>query len=126
MTAQSKFDALGQHIIAEFYGARNLRDAAFLLKAMTRAAETAGAVVIDSKIHEFGVGQGVTGVVLLAESHISIHTWPEHDYAAIDIFMCGSKVAPELSLQHLRDVLAPKRDTVTILQRGEALASAPK
>lgn len=110
--------ALGMHYIIEFFGARNLVDCAPVLKALREAAELAGAVVLDENIHDFGTGQGVTGVVILAESHISIHTWPEHNYAAIDIFMCGDRVAPEKSLDHLRSVFQPEREKVDRLHRG--------
>ncbi|MEO9968517.1 MAG: adenosylmethionine decarboxylase [Hyphomonadaceae bacterium] len=110
--------ALGLHYIIEFFGARNLEDCAPVQTALRDAAELAGAVVLDENIHDFGEGQGVTGVVLLAESHISIHTWPEHNYAAIDIFMCGDRVAPEKSLEHLRDFFRPENESVNRLQRG--------
>jgi len=115
--------ALGMHYIIEFFGAQNLVDCAPVQTVLREAAERAGAVVLDENIHDFGTGQGVTGVVVLAESHISIHTWPEHDYAAIDIFMCGDRVAPEKSLEHMRAFFKPERESVSRLQRG--LVPAP-
>ena len=110
--------ALGVHYIIEFFGAQNLMDTAPVQTVLREAAERAGAVVLDENIHDFGEGQGVTGVVVLAESHISIHTWPEHDYAAIDIFMCGTRVSPETSLEHLRAFFKPESESVSRLQRG--------
>ena len=116
--------ALGLHYIIEFFGARSLEDCEPVQTVLREAAELAGAVVLDENIHDFGEGQGVTGVVVLAESHISIHTWPEHNYAAIDVFMCGDRVAPERSLDHLRAFFQPESERVDRLQRGLAPAIA--
>ncbi|MFT6451523.1 MAG: S-adenosylmethionine decarboxylase [Halocynthiibacter sp.] len=115
--------ALGQHVIAEFYGASNLLDAAPAEPILRAAAQAASAIVLDIKLHNFGDHVGFTGVALLAESHISIHTWPEYDYAAIDIFMCGD-VDPLLSLEALRGFFKPTRETVQVLKRGEGLGIA--
>ena len=67
-----------------------LADAAALQALLQRAADAAGATTLAAHFHPFGDGMGVTGVLLLAESHISIHTWPEHRFAALDVFLCGS------------------------------------
>ena len=80
MTNTSPYD--GRHLIAELHGCSGLTDVALVEKALTDAATAAGATLLEVKLHAFGPGQGVTGVALLAESHISIHTWPEHGYAA--------------------------------------------
>lgn len=92
--------ANGAHLLADLHGVpqRLLRDAAVLEALLIRAAAAADAQVLFSHFHGFGDGGGVTGVLLLAESHISIHTWPEHSFAAVDIFMCGS-AQPERALQ---------------------------
>jgi S-adenosylmethionine decarboxylase proenzyme len=79
---------LGRHIIADFFGSENLNDQAYIKKTLFEAAKAAKATVLGSKFHRFSP-QGVTGYLLLAESHISIHTWPEHGYAAVDVFTCG-------------------------------------
>lgn len=115
---------LGTHLIIEFFDAQHLHDGAPILRAMRQAAEAAGALVLNENIHDFGTGQGVTGVVMLAESHISIHTWPEHNYAALDVFMCGDTANPEICLNHLRDFFRPGRESVRRLKRGEADAVA--
>lgn len=84
---------------------------------LERAAKAAGAVVLEVKLHDFGDRAGFTGVALLAESHISIHTWPEHGYAAIDVFMCGD-CDPLASVDVLRAFFAPDREDIQQLKRG--------
>lgn len=79
----------GTHLLADLTGCSGLDDAARVERALRDAVAAARATLLDIRLHHFGTGQGVTGVALLAESHISIHTWPEHDYAAVDIFLCG-------------------------------------
>lgn len=82
----------GEHLILELWsnGSDVLRDADKISMICENAAKEAGATVITSHFHHFGDGHGVSGVVVLAESHISIHTWPETGYSAIDVFMCGN------------------------------------
>lgn len=81
----------GHHVLLDLYGVDPLplTDSALIEKVLTEAAAVAGARVLGARMHPFGPGLGVTGVLLLAESHISVHTWPEHGYAAVDVFMCG-------------------------------------
>jgi S-adenosylmethionine decarboxylase len=111
----------GTHLLADFYGV----DAARLVSsqaidALLRAgAEAAGARILHSHFHSFGDAMGVTGVVLLAESHISIHTWPEFGFAAADIFMCGS-AQPRLALDIIEHALAPASSIVQTIARGGA------
>lgn len=81
---------VGEHALIDIEGALRLDDPVFLERVMREAALAARACVVGANIHPFGEGQGVTGVLLLAESHISVHTWPEYGFAAFDIFMCGS------------------------------------
>jgi S-adenosylmethionine decarboxylase len=80
---------LGSHYIGELFGAKNVNDRVFVENTLKECAAAAGATVLNSQFHHFDSG-GVTGVVILAESHISLHSWPEHGYAAVDIFMCGA------------------------------------
>jgi S-adenosylmethionine decarboxylase len=108
------------HWIIELYGADNLEDCSAIAEAMTIAATKAGATVLDCKLHHFGENQGVTGVALLAESHISIHTWPEYRYAAIDVFMCGS-TNPQASADHLKQFFKAKDAVIKIIPRGRNL-----
>lgn len=92
----------GRHILLDVWGveADTLNDLESMQEAMLGAAAAAGASVVDSTFHRFPV-QGLSGVVVLAESHISVHTFPEHGYAAFDIFTCGSRVDPERACEHL-------------------------
>ncbi len=116
--------ALGHHVIAEFYGACALFDAARAEPVLRAAAEAAEATVLDVNLHDFGDRCGFTGVALLAESHISIHTWPEYGYAAIDIFMCGD-VDPMLSLDVLRRYFKPAEEKLQVIKRGFSGAALP-
>lgn len=114
----------GQHCIADFWGCSHLCDAAHIEASMCAAAAAANTTVLDSMLHSFP-GNGVTGVVLLAESHISIHTWPELNYAAFDIFMCG-KSCPEHALAVLKESFSPEKFEVTTLLRGKVgIAALP-
>lgn len=79
----------GRHLLVECFGALAASDAVDLEALLRRAAAAGGANVLSCHMHGFG-GAGVTGVALLAESHITVHTWPERNYAAFDVFLCGS------------------------------------
>lgn len=109
--------APGQHALMDFWGAGNLDDTAFIEAAMRRAAASCGATVLEVKLHHFGAGMGVTGVALLAESHISIHTWPETGFAALDIFVCGA-CTPDAAVESLLRDFMPESHTVTLQHRG--------
>jgi S-adenosylmethionine decarboxylase len=113
--------AFGSHILADLYGVAPdlLRDRIALESLLRTAALGAGAQVLGSRFHSFGAGDGVTGVVLLAESHISIHTWPESAFAAADIFMCGAADSNR-ALAVLLDAFAPVRQHIETVERGLA------
>jgi S-adenosylmethionine decarboxylase len=110
----------GIHLLADLGGI----DAALLtapgrIDALLRdAALAAGAAILHSHFHAFGPGQGVTGVLLLAESHISIHTWPEHGFAAADIFMCGA-ARPQRALEVIEAALRPATRSIRTVERGQ-------
>lgn len=110
--------AIGQHVIADFFNASQLLDEHSAARALRAAAKAAKATVLEVKLHKFGAEDGFTGVALLAESHISIHTWPEYSYAAIDIFMCGN-ADPTASLDVLRDYFQPQQTKIQSLSRGD-------
>jgi S-adenosylmethionine decarboxylase len=110
---------LGRHAIAELWDCdvEVLRDESLLDTLFRAACEAAGATILHSHFHKFGDEGGVTGVVVLAESHASVHTWPEHGYAAVDVFMCGN-CDPQKALNIIKRATQAKiRDKVT-LQRG--------
>lgn len=115
----------GRHLLADLYGCPVLDDVALIETALRAAADSAGATVIGLHLHHFGEGQGVTGVALLAESHMSIHSWPEHGYAAIDIFLCGARHDPAAALATLARHLEPERITQTMVRRGDLAQQDP-
>ncbi len=80
----------GMHLLVDLWGASNLCDPQHIDRALREAAEAANATILHGHFHHFSPNGGVSGVLVLAESHISIHTWPERDFASIDIFMCGA------------------------------------
>jgi S-adenosylmethionine decarboxylase len=94
--------ALGRQMTVEFYdcAAEILSDAAAMERIFLEAAEVSGAHVVNSNFHSFEP-QGVSGVVVISESHFAVHAWPEHDYAAVDLFTCGSRVDFDLAVQTL-------------------------
>jgi S-adenosylmethionine decarboxylase len=109
----------GIHLLADLAGidALLLTDAAAIDGLLREAALAAGARILHSHFHTFGPGLGVTGVLLLAESHISIHTWPEHGFAAADIFMCGD-AQPQRALDVIDAAFAPGSRSVQTIARG--------
>ncbi|HIG64781.1 MAG TPA: adenosylmethionine decarboxylase [Methyloprofundus sp.] len=82
-------DELGKHVLIDCKGDIAHMREDVLSEIMRKAAKLAGATVLSANFHQFGGDGGITGVLVLAESHITVHTWPEYDYAAFDIFMCG-------------------------------------
>lgn len=114
----AKADPAGKHLIIDFWGAKHLEDLKIIETSLCEAAKQSGATLLHTHLHKFGEGGGVTGVALLAESHISIHTWPELSYAALDVFMCG-RCDPELAVAHLSKMFKPKTVEVREILRGE-------
>jgi len=107
----------GAHLLLDLYGGRDLDHPARLETVLRQAALAAGARVLEARFHHFGDTGGVTGVVLLAESHITIHTWPEIGFAAVDVFVCGDAL-PERACDHIEAALAPTRAIRTRIARG--------
>ena len=108
---------IGKHLIADFSGALYQTDVNQIEYALGAAAGATGAVVLDVVVHRFQDTDGVTGVAILAESHISIHTWPEHNYIALDIFMCGSS-DPQAALDWLTDFFKPVNVETQLIERS--------
>jgi S-adenosylmethionine decarboxylase len=107
----------GVHLIIDLHGAERLDDRDHIEEAMRRCVVAAGATLLHIHLHRFSP-EGVSGVAVLAESHISVHTWPENGYAAFDVFMCGD-ARPEACIPVLRDAFNADRVAVTELLRGE-------
>ncbi len=110
----------GTHLIIDLIDAENLDDLGFIERTLIDCVDTAGATLLHIHLHHFTPNGGVSGVAVLAESHISIHSWPENGYAALDVFMCGG-ARPELCVDVLRDAFRPRRVVVKDLLRGEGL-----
>ena len=112
-------DALGRHLLLELRECNQavLDDIKYLENALVSAAKEAGATVLDKSFHQFAP-QGVSGVVLIAESHLSLHTWPEHAYAAVDIFTCGTTVKIEVAAEALIRQLGSRDPSLLEVKRG--------
>jgi S-adenosylmethionine decarboxylase len=108
----------GAHLIVDLYEAKRLDDIDLIERTLRRCVDAAGATLLHIHLHHFEPNGGVSGVAVLAESHISIHSWPEANYAALDIFMCG-KANPEACIPVLREAFKPKRVAVSELLRGQ-------
>jgi S-adenosylmethionine decarboxylase len=106
----------GVHLIVDLHGARGLNDIDLIETTLRRCVDAAGATLLHIHLHHFQPS-GVSGVAVLAESHISIHTWPEAGYAALDIFMCGN-ADPDACIPVLREAFKAKRVDVDELLRG--------
>jgi S-adenosylmethionine decarboxylase len=117
MTANQTDYPPGTHVLLDFWGAQNLTDIQFIETALNEAARACGATVLETRLHQFGEGGGITGVALLAESHISIHTWPETGYAALDIFLCG-QCDSQNAIEPLKKSFAPSSTKITSVDRG--------
>lgn len=125
--------ALGRHILVEFTNCKAdvLNDVTVIEKSMVEAAQIAGATVINSTFHHFSP-YGVSGVVVIQESHLAIHTWPEYRYAAVDLFTCGDTVDPWVSFEHLKkafdasySALEMNRGSTHVIKKGDALKVKP-
>ena len=112
-------NALGRHILVEFSGCSPeiMNSVSTIENAMVDAAQKAGATVINSTFHHFSP-YGVSGVVVIQESHLAIHTWPEYGYAAVDLFTCGDEVDPWVSFDFLNEVFEAKNYSAMEMNRG--------
>jgi S-adenosylmethionine decarboxylase len=108
----------GVHLIIDLYGAERLDDIDHIETTLRHAVDAAAATLLHIHLHHFEPNGGVSGVAVLAESHISIHTWPENGYAALDVFMCGN-ANPDACVPVLREAFAPRNIAVGELLRGQ-------
>jgi len=107
----------GTHLIIDLYDGQGLSDLALMEATLHRCVDASGATLLHTHLHHFTPNDGISGVAVLAESHISVHTWPEAGYAAFDVFMCGDAV-PEACVEVLRDAFGPSRVSVSEILRG--------
>lgn len=107
----------GFHLIADFWGCSDIDNLEQMEIAMRSAVEKAKATLLHIHLHHFSPNGGISGVAVLAESHISVHTWPECGYAAFDIFMCGD-AKPHQAIEVLRCAFLPKKYNVDEIKRG--------
>jgi len=113
----------GTHLILDMWQASHLDKLDHIEQTLRRCIDVAGATLLHIHLHHFTPNGGVSGVAVLAESHISIHTWPERDYAALDIFMCGDTV-PEKCIDILQSAFDTQQVELTTLLRGEVTTPA--
>jgi len=118
-------NALGRHLLIELHQCdpEVLNDLSAIREAMLKAAVDCGAMVMGDSFHRFSP-QGVSGVVVIAESHLSVHTWPEFGYAAADIFTCGTTVDPRIAADVLIEALGCQSPNLTEVQRGILVGAA--
>jgi S-adenosylmethionine decarboxylase len=107
----------GSHLIVDLWDAENLDDRDRIEQALVDAVEAAGATLLHIHLHRFTEGGGISGVAVLAESHISVHTWPERGYAAFDVFMCGG-AEPRKALPVFKEAFRPGRIVIGEHKRG--------
>ena len=119
LSDEQKLSHQSKHLLLELYRCdrQKLNDESFLRCILNRAAKLANATVLNLISNRFEP-QGVTAIALLAESHISIHTWPESNYSAVDIFTCGRNMLPELASQYLIKALKAEEHTLRIIERN--------
>jgi S-adenosylmethionine decarboxylase len=112
-------ESLGRHLLLELYDCSSevLNSLESVKTAMVEAAKRAEATIIDVVFHEFNPF-GISGVVVIAESHLSIHTWPEHRYAAVDIFSCGDTLKPAEAANYLVEQFRASRTSCVEVKRG--------
>ena len=110
----------GTHLLIDLYGAKRLDDLKHIKETLKRCVEVAGATLLHIHLHHFTPNGGVSGVAVLSESHISIHSWPEVGYAALDVFMCG-EAKPHLTVDVLKTAFKPDRVAVKELLRAHTL-----
>lgn len=112
-------EALGRQILVEYYDCdqSKINDVSFVETSLIQAAKDSKATLISHNFHKFSP-YGVSGVVVIAESHIAIHTWPEYNYAAVDIFTCGDTIDPWIIQEHLKEKFESNNVSSMEMKRG--------
>lgn len=109
----------GAHLIIDLYDAHKLDELELMEQTLKKCVEVAGATLLHVHLHPFEPYGGISGVAVLAESHISLHTWPEQHFAAFDIFMCG-QARPERCIEVILEAFTPRRVAIEELLRGRS------
>ena len=117
LVSQKNKKHTGVHLIAEFWGGKIIESPKEIKELLITSAKKSKNIPLYTKIHKFSP-QGITGFILLAKSHIAIHTWPEKNYVAVDIFSCGRNSQPYKGLEYLRKKFKPKKIWVKEIKRG--------
>ena len=107
----------GSHLIVDLWGAQHLDNLELMENTFRTAVKVAGATLLHIHLHHFTPEGGISGVAVLAESHISVHTWPERGFAAFDVFMCGDS-EPKKAVEIIKSVFSPEKYTVHEYLRG--------
>ncbi len=119
---------LGEQVLAEFYGCSvsAINDPGLIREAMLEAARRAKATIVADVFHEFNP-HGISGVVVIAESHIAIHSWPEHGCASVDLFTCSEDMEPGAAVEYLKSVFQAERVEIQVVKRGrlDSMIAAP-
>ena len=109
--------AVGRHLVLELWGCRNLNSPDAVEQALRDMVEACDMTLLDLRVYPFEP-IGVTGMAVVSESHINIHTWPEYGYAAVDIFTCGPRTNPSAAVPALREFFQPERIETMEMTRG--------
>ena len=112
-----KFTYAGTHVVADFWHGKTIATEQELERLLRGAAKAANSKQLQVSIYKFEP-QGITGVILLAESHIAVHTWPEIGYIAVDVFTCGGKARPKEAIEFFREYLQPETCEIHEMKRG--------
>ncbi|MFO7848301.1 MAG: adenosylmethionine decarboxylase [Balneolaceae bacterium] len=112
-------EALGRQILVEYYDCREskINDVGYIEDSLIKATKASKATIISHNFHKFSP-YGVSGVVVIAESHVAIHTWPEYNYAAVDIFTCGDTIDPWIIQEHLKEYFESGNVSSMEMKRG--------
>jgi S-adenosylmethionine decarboxylase len=118
-------EALGKQILVEYYDCEQskINDVSYVENSLIQATKASNATIISHNFHKFSP-YGISGVVVIAESHVAIHTWPEYNYAAVDIFTCGDTIDPWIIQEHLKEFFESKNVSSMEMKRG--LFKVPK
>jgi S-adenosylmethionine decarboxylase len=109
--------SVGRHMILELWGCQNLNSTEIVERALRDVVRTCNLTLLDLNVYPF-TPIGVTGVAVVTESHVMIHTWPEYGYAAVDVFTCGEAADPQAALPTLREHFSPERVQIMEINRG--------